>query len=93
MRHRYRRISALRQQVVLTASATLAERPRPDLLSYAEIEGFEQICRWLVAQTRRRARLPFVGLREQLGAESEVPIALLHLMRKYRIARHTSSCA
>ena len=39
----------------------------------------------------RRARLPFVGLREQLGAESEVPIALLHLMRKYRVARHTST--
>ena len=33
-----------------------------------------------------------MGLREQLGAESEVPIALLHLMRKYRVTRHTSSC-
>jgi hypothetical protein len=77
---------------VPTAYATLAERPRPDLPTYAEIEGFEQICRWLDAQPRRRARLPFVGLREQLGSESEVPIVLLHLMRKYRVTRHTSTC-
>ena len=88
----YGRVAALRQRAVPTAYHTFAERPRPDLPSYAELEGFEQICRWLDAQPKRRARLPFVGLREQLGAESEVPIASLHLMRKYRLARHTSTC-
>ena len=88
----YRTIAALRARAVPTAYHTLAERPRPDLPSYAELEGFEQICRWLDALPKRRARLPFVGLREQLGAESEVPIALLHLMRKFRLARHTSTC-
>ena len=34
-----------------------------------------------------------MGLREQLGAESEVPIALLHLMRKYRIAEEDAAKA
>ncbi len=88
----YGRIAALRARAVPTPRESFAERPRPDLPSYAEIEGFERICRWLDAQPKRRARLPFVGLIEQLGAESEVPIALLHLMRKYRLARHTSTC-
>jgi hypothetical protein len=65
------------------------------LPSYAELEGFECICRWLDAQPKRRARLPFVGLIEQLGAEgaeSAVPTALLVLLRKYRVVRHTSTC-
>ncbi len=88
----YGKVAALRARAVPTPRRTLAERPRPDLPSYAELEGFEQVCRWLDAQTKRRARLPFVGLREQLGAESEVPIAALHLLRKYRLARHTSTC-
>jgi hypothetical protein len=88
----YGRVAALRARAVPTPRKALAERPRPDLPSYAELEGFEQICRWLDAQPKWRARLPFTGLREQLRAESEVPIAALHLMRKYRIARHTSTC-
>jgi hypothetical protein len=88
----YGKLAALCARAVPSAYRTLAERPRPDLPSYTKLEGFEQIGRWLDAQAKRRARLPFVGLREQLGAESEVPIARLHLMRKYRIARHTSTC-
>ncbi len=88
----YGRIAALRACAVPTPRESFAERPRPDLPSYAEIEGFERICRWLDAQPKRRARLPFVALIEQLGADSEVPIVLLHLMRKHRLARHTSTC-
>ncbi len=88
----YGKVAALRVRAVPTPRRAFAERPRPDLPSYAELESFERICRWLDAQPKRRARLPFVGLREQLGAESEVPIASLHLMRKHRIARHTSTC-
>ncbi len=88
----YGRVAVLRVLAVPTPRQSLGKRPRPDLPSYVELEGFEQICRWLDAQPKRRARLPFVGLREQLGSESEVPIALLHQMRKYRLARHTSTC-
>jgi hypothetical protein len=88
----YGKVAALRARAVPTARRTLSERPRPDLPSYAELEAFEQIGRWLDAQPKRRARLPFVGLYEQLGAESEVPIAFLHLTRKFRLARHTSTC-
>ena len=73
----YTRLSSLRQRAVPTPRVTLAERPRPDLPSYLELEGIERICRWLDAQPKRRARLPFVGLKEQLDAESEVPTAHL----------------
>src|SRR5258708_5959174 len=59
----YARLTALRQRAVLTPRQSFAERPRADLPNYVELEGFEQICRWLDAQANRRARLPFVGLR------------------------------
>jgi hypothetical protein len=102
----YSRLTALRQRAVPTPRQSFLERPRADLPSYAELEGCERICRWLDAQPKRRARLPFVGLVEQLGAdqadqaegvgaagvESELPTALLLLMRKHRLARHTSTC-
>ncbi len=88
----YTRLSSLRQRAVPTPRVTLAERPRPDLPSYLELEGTERICRWLDAQPKRRARLPFVGLVEQRDAETEVPTALLLVMRKYHLARHTSTC-
>jgi hypothetical protein len=57
----YGRIAALRQRVVPTPQESCAEPPRSDLPSYAEIEGFERIGRWLDARPGRRARLPFVG--------------------------------
>jgi hypothetical protein len=88
----YSKLAVLRARAVPTAYRTLAERPRPDLPSYAELEGFEQVCRWLDFQPKRCARLPFVGLCEQIGAESKLPIASLHHMRKYRLARHTATC-
>jgi hypothetical protein len=88
----YTRLTSLRQRAVPTPRVTLAERPRPDLPSYLELEGIERICRWLDAQPKRRARLPFIGLVRQLDAESDVPTALLLLMRKHRLARHTSTC-
>jgi hypothetical protein len=88
----YTLLCALRQRAVPTPRATLAERPRPDLPSYLELEGIEQICRWLDAQPKRRARLPFVSLKAALDTVSEVPTPLLLLMRKHRLARHTSTC-
>jgi hypothetical protein len=100
----YLRLTALRQRAVATPRQAFFERPRADLPSYAELEGCERICRWLDAQSKRRARLPFVGLVEQLGvdggagvegaegAASDMPTALLLLMRKHRLVRHTSTC-
>src|SRR5262249_19936223 len=58
----YKRLCSLRQRAVPTPRQTLAARPRPDFPSYMELEAIEGICRWLDAQPRRRARLPFVGL-------------------------------
>jgi hypothetical protein len=99
----YRRLSALRQRAVPTPPLAPAERPGPGLPSYAELEGYEHVCRWLDAQPGRRARLPFVGLsalsadnetktERATGSETETPIALLAGMRKYRLVRHTASC-
>src|SRR5262249_19636150 len=80
-------------RAVPTPRETLAARPRPDSPSYVELEAIEGICRWLDAQPRRRARLPFVGLvQAQVGIRSETPTPLLHLMHKHRLVRHTSTC-
>jgi hypothetical protein len=88
----YTRLTSLRQRAVSTPRVTLPERPRADVPSYFELEGIERLCRWPDAQPKRRTRLPFVGLVERPDAESEVPTALLLLMRKYRLVRHTSTC-
>ena len=74
------------------AAGILRRAAAADLPSYAEIEGFERICRWLDANRSGGRDCLSSALIEQLGAESEVPIVLLHLMRKYRLARHTSTC-
>src|SRR5262249_48893169 len=88
-----RRLSSLRQRAVPTPRQTLTARPRPDFPSYLELEAIEGICRWLDAQPRRRARLPFMGLVEaRVGLRSETPAPLLHLMQKHRLVRHTSTC-
>src|SRR5262249_20828925 len=79
-----------------TPRETLATRPRPEYPSYLELEAIEGICRWLDAQPRRCARLPFVGLvRARVGLHSETPAPLLHLMHlmhQHRLVRHTSTC-
>src|SRR5258708_3367940 len=67
----YPRSASLRKRAVPPPRATLAGRPRSDLPSYLELEGCERICRWLDAQPKRRARLPFVGLTAQVDAENE----------------------
>jgi len=58
----YERLSALKLRAVNTPPLRLAERPAPNLPTYAELEAWEAVCRWLDAQPGRRARLPFVGL-------------------------------
>jgi len=61
-RHWYERLAALKTRAVDTPALTLAERPASNLPTYAELEQWEAICRWLDTQPGRRARLPFVGL-------------------------------
>ncbi len=61
-RHWYARLTALRAQAVDTPPPTLAERPAPDLPTYAELEAWEVLCRWLDLQPKQRAHLPFLGL-------------------------------
>jgi len=89
----YRRLCSLRERAVPTPRETLAARPRPHFPSYLELEAIERICRWLDAQPRRRARLPFVGLvQARVGVRSETPAPLLHRMHQHRLVRHTSTC-
>jgi hypothetical protein len=64
----YARLTALKARAVDTPVLGLAERPAPDLPTYAELEQWEAACRWLDAQPDRRARLPFVGLAPVLAS-------------------------
>jgi hypothetical protein len=65
----YGRLAALKARAVNTPPLALAERPAPNLPTYAELEAWEAVCRWLDAQPGLRARLPFVGLVPLLGRE------------------------
>ncbi len=87
----YMRLTAMRERAVPTPRLTVAERPAPDLPTYGELEAWETICRYLDAQPRGRARLPFGGLRD-LGPEEEAPVGHLRGMRKHRLVRHTNGC-
>jgi len=58
----YERLSTLKVRAVDTPPLGLAERPAPNLPTYAELERWEAVCRWLDVQPGRQARLPFVGL-------------------------------
>jgi hypothetical protein len=99
----YARLTALRLSAVDTPHLGVSERPGPGLPSYAELQAWEVLCRWLDTQPQQRARLPFAGFAacaaahaEPLPALSEapeLPAGLLRGMRRARIVRHTSTCA
>jgi hypothetical protein len=105
-RHWYARLTALRLEAVDTPPLRPCERPAPGLPSYAELQAWEAICRWLDTQPRHRTRLPFLGLAgftlhedaealPALGETSEgqeLPAGLLRGMRTARLVRHTSAC-
>jgi hypothetical protein len=96
----------LRLEAVDTPPLRPCERPAPGLPSYAELQAWEVIGRWLDTQPRQRSRLPFLGLAgftKQEAAEAlpalgetsegqELPAGLLRGMRKARLVRHTSAC-
>ncbi len=77
-RYWYARLTALKTRAGNSPPLTLAERPAPHLPTYAELEQWEAVCRWLDVQPGCRVRLPFVGLapllrREDIGSpESSV---------------------
>jgi hypothetical protein len=87
----YEQLSALKVPAVPTPMLERVERPAPDCPTYAELETYECICRWLDTLPLARARLPFAGL-GALGADSEEPIDALRAMRRLRMVRHTARC-
>ncbi len=98
-RHWYSRLQALRQRAVERPVLSPAERPAPDLPTYAELKAFEALCLYLDTTPQCRARLPFVGwsaciehVTDVASIEGEVPMTLLKLMRHFKLVRHTSSC-
>jgi hypothetical protein len=101
----YARLCALRAAAVDTPQLRAYEQPAPGLPSYAELQAWEAIARWLDMQPRQRARLPFTELAAcvaegdratealpALGETPELPAGLLRAMRKARLVRHTSTC-
>jgi hypothetical protein len=50
----------LRLAAVPTPALTIAECPAPGLPTYAELQVWEAVCRWLDRQPQCRARLPMV---------------------------------
>jgi hypothetical protein len=79
----------LRLTAVPTPALTFAERPAPGLPTYAELQTWETICRWLDEQSQCRARLPM----SDVPGVGEVSSGLLLAMRKARLVRHRSDCA
>jgi hypothetical protein len=87
----YERLTTLKVMAVPTPVLRRVERPAPDCPTYAELEAYERICRWLDACPRGRSRLPFAGL-VALGAEDNEPVPELRAMRRLRLVRHTAGC-
>jgi hypothetical protein len=79
----------LRLTAVPTPTLTIAERPAPGLPTYAELQVWEAICRWLDGQPQCRARLPMTDVPEVGQISSETLVA----MRKARLVRHRIDCA
>lgn len=84
----YATLTLLRRTAVPTPPLTLAERPALNLPTFAELEQWELVCRWLDTQPGQRARLPILDV-PSVGA---VSADLLRGMRKYRLVRHAADC-
>jgi hypothetical protein len=82
------RLQYLRLTAVPTPPLTIAERPAPGLPTYAELQVWEAVCRWLDGQPQCRARLPMAAIPDVGEASSELLLA----MRKAKLLRHRSDC-
>jgi hypothetical protein len=78
----------LRLTAVPTPALTIAERSAPGLPTYAELQAWEAVCRWLDGQPQCRARLPM----SDVPGLGEISSEILLAMRKARIVRHRSDC-
>jgi hypothetical protein len=58
----YTILTLLRITAVPTPPLAVAERPAPNLPTFAELETWEKVCRWLDQQPGMRARLPISGV-------------------------------
>ncbi len=84
----YERLTALRTRAVDTPPLTRAERPAPDLPTYAELEAWEALCRWLDLQPKQRAHLPFLGLTDGPAAPARGPTERADTSREGDGERH-----
>ncbi len=87
----YTALTLLRVTAVPTPPLTIAERPAPHLPTFAELERWEKVCRWLDQQPQQRARLPILGVPGLPGLGDVSAEALLG-MRSYRLVRHGNDC-
>jgi hypothetical protein len=79
----------LRLTAVPAPALTIADRPAPGLPTYAELQVWEALCRWLDGRPQCRARLPMADVPEVGDVSSETLLA----MRTARLVRHHSDCA
>src|SRR5262245_44114304 len=88
--HLKRKWHAWLQYLRLTAGPTpalvVAERPAPGLPTYAQLQIWEAICRWLDGQAQGCSRSP---MRDVPGV-GEVSSETLLAMRKAHLVRHRS---
>lgn len=84
----YNTLTLLRLNAIPTPPLLPAERPGPALPTFAELERWELICRWLDTQPRMRARLPILSV-PGVGA---VTGEILRGMRQQRLVRHGEDC-
>ncbi len=87
----YAALTLLRLTAVPTPPLLPAEHPGPTLPTFAELEQWDLVCRWLDTQPNMRARLPIVGV-PGLPVPGAVSSEMLRGMRKYRLVRHSDDC-
>jgi hypothetical protein len=84
----YAWLQYLRQTAIPSPVLTIAARPAPGLPTYAELQMWEAVCRWLDGQPQCHAQLPMTDIPGVGEVSSETLIA----MRRARLVRHRNDC-
>ncbi len=87
----YSTLTLLRVTAVPTPPLAIAERSAPNLPSFAELEVWEKVCRWLDQKPQQHMCLPILGVPGPPGS-GDVSAEMLRGMRSYRLVRHGSDC-